>query len=199
VGGDFYDVIPVANGFAAIVGDVSGKGIPAALLASMVQGMFHAQMTAGAELADAIQSLNTFICKRAPGEKYLTLAAIRYYGSGVASGKVELVNAGHVSPLIARANRTVDTITDGDPPVGLFDFARFHAIAIKLEKGDRILLLTDGITEAEDALGTPFGTAQLEQYIGEPKAVEVLFSALDRFCTGTRPQDDQTVLTIDRV
>src|SRR6266567_2167539 len=199
VGGDFYDVIPVANGFAAIVGDVSGKGIPAALLGSMVQGMFHAQMTAGAGLADAIQSLNSFICKRAPGEKYVTLAALRYYDTGLYGGTVELVNGGHVSPLIARANGTVDTITDGDPPVGLFDFARFHAISIKLGIGDRILLLTDGITEAEDTDGTPFGTAELEQYIGEPKAVEVLFSALDRFCVGTRPQDDQTVLTIDRI
>jgi serine phosphatase RsbU (regulator of sigma subunit) len=98
-----------------------------------------------------------------------------------------------------RANGGVETITDGDPPVGLFDFARFHAIPIELAIGDRILLLTDGITEAEDAQGTPFGTAQLERYIGEPKAVEVLFSALDSFCVGTRPQDDQTILTIDRI
>ena len=199
VGGDFYDVIPVTNGFAAIVGDVCGKGIPAALLGSMVQGMFHAQMTAGAALPDAIQSLNSFICKRAPGEKYVTLAALRYSDAGPDGPQIELVNGGHVSPLIVRANGDVETITDGDPPVGLFDFARFHAIPIELAIGDRILLLTDGITEAEDAQGTPFGTAQLERYIGEPKAVEALFSALDRFCVGTRPQDDQTILTIDRI
>ena len=199
VGGDFYDVIPMNNGFAAIVGDVCGKGIPAALLGSMVQGMFHAQMTSGAALADAIKSLNTFICKRAPGEKYLTLAALRYYEGRPDGIQVELVNGGHVSPLVVRADGKVETITDGDPPVGLFDFAQFHAIPVKLEIGDRILLLTDGITEAEDVQGIPFGTAQLERYIGEPKAVEVLFSALDQFCTGTRPQDDQTILTIDRI
>ena len=199
VGGDFYDVIPVTNGFAAIVGDVCGKGIPAALLGSMVQGMFHAQMTAGAELTDAIKSLNTFICKRAPGEKYLTLAALRYYATGKDDVQVELVNGGHVSPLVVRANGDVETITDGDPPVGLFDFAQFHAIPVSLGVGDRLLLLTDGITEAENAEGTPFSTAQLDRYIGDPKAVEVLFSALDQFCIGTRPQDDQTILTIDRI
>jgi sigma-B regulation protein RsbU (phosphoserine phosphatase) len=198
IGGDFYDVIPTAGGFAAIVGDVCGKGVPAALLGAMAQGMFHAQMTSGASLVDAVQCLNSFIVERAPGEKYVTLAALRYSES--ASGPhVELVNGGHVSPLIVRAGGQVETITDGDPPVGLFDFARFHGIPIELDVGDRILLLTDGITEAENVQGAQFGVAHLEHYLKESNAVEALFLALEQFCTGTRPQDDQTILTIDRI
>src|SRR5438552_3394006 len=82
VGGDFYDVIPVPNGFVAIVADVCGKGVPAALLASMVQGMLHAQVniqnTATISLVDAVQSVNTFVCSRVANEKYVTLAVLRY-------------------------------------------------------------------------------------------------------------------------
>ena len=194
IGGDFYDVIPIAGGFAAIVGDVCGKGVPAALLGAMAQGMFHAQMTSGASLLDAVQCLNSFIVERAPGEKYVTLAALTY-----SEGQIELVNAGHVSPLILRAGGTVETISDGDPPVGLFGFVRFHGIPLRLDAGDRILLLTDGITEAEDRAGTQFGPDHLAPYLRAPNAVEVLFAALEQFCVGTRPQDDQTILTIDRV
>ncbi len=161
--------------------------------------MFHAQMTSGASLVDAVQCLNSFIVERAPGEKYVTLAALRYSDSATDGAQVELVNGGHVSPLIVRANGQVETITDGDPPVGLFNFARFHGIPLKLEVGDRILLLTDGITEAEDVRGAQFGADNLERYLREPDAVDALFAALEQFCVGTRPQDDQTVLTVDRV
>jgi serine phosphatase RsbU (regulator of sigma subunit) len=199
IGGDFYDVIPVAGGFAAIVGDVCGKGVPAALLGAMAQGMFHAQMTSGASLVDAVQCLNSFIVERAPGEKYVTLAALRYSESNGEAAQIELVNGGHVSPLIVRANGQVETIEEGDPPVGLFGFVRFHGVPIELRAGDRILLLTDGITEAEDLGGTQFGTAEMHQYLSEPNAVEALFQALEQFCVGTRPQDDQTILTIDCV
>lgn len=194
IGGDFYDVIPVSGGFAAIVGDVCGKGVPAALLGAMAQGMFHAQMMSGASLVDAVQCLNTFIVERAPGEKYVTLVAVHYSG-----GEIEFVNGGHVSPLIVRAGGSVEAIEEGDPPVGLFGFVRFHSIPLKVLAGDRILLLTDGITEAEDVNGAQFGADHLARYLREPNAVEALFAGLEQFCVGTRPQDDQTILTIDRV
>jgi serine phosphatase RsbU (regulator of sigma subunit) len=199
IGGDFYDVIPVAGGFAAIVGDVCGKGVPAALLGAMAQGMFHAQMKSGAALADAVQRLNSFIVERAPGEKYVTLAALRYSQSTAEAPQLELVNGGHVSPLIVRADGRVETITEGDPPVGLFGSVDFHSIPLKLDPGDRILLLTDGITEAEDVNGAQFGLDNLAVYLREPNAVDALFLALEQFCVGTRPQDDQTVLTVDRI
>jgi phosphoserine phosphatase RsbU/P len=202
VGGDFYDVIPVPNGFVAIVADVCGKGVPAALLASMVQGMFHAhinvQNSANLSLVDAVQSVNTFVCSRVADEKYLTLAVLRYSHSENGEAHIELVNGGHVSPLVVRADGRVETITDGDLPVGLLGFARFHSISITMAAGDRIVLLSDGISEAENVEGTQFGLTQVERHVMQSDPVGSLFSALDLFCHGARPLDDQTVLSIER-
>jgi sigma-B regulation protein RsbU (phosphoserine phosphatase) len=202
VGGDFYDVIPVPNGFVAIVADVCGKGVPAALLASMVQGMFHAQVnvqTATISLVEAVQSVNAFICSRVGNEKYVTLAVLRYIHSADGGAHIELVNGGHVSPLVVRADGRIETITDGDLPVGLLDYARFHALSITLAVGDRIILLSDGISEAENADGIEFGLPRVESHVMQPDPVTALFAALDQFCKGGRPQDDQTVLSIDRI
>ena len=202
VGGDFYDVIPVPNGFVAIVADVCGKGVPAALLASMVQGMFHAhvniQNSANLSLVDAVQSVNTFVSSRVADEKYLTLAVLRYTHSEKGEAHIELVNGGHVSPLIVRADGSIETITDGDMPVGLFGFARFHSISIVLAAGDRIVLLSDGINEAEDVEGIQFGLPRVEHHVTQSDPVAALFSALELFCQGARPLDDQTILSIER-
>jgi serine phosphatase RsbU (regulator of sigma subunit)/pSer/pThr/pTyr-binding forkhead associated (FHA) protein len=203
IGGDFYDVIPVPDGFVAIVADVSGKGVPAALLASMAQGMFHAQTSLGVarglSLLEAVEALNTSVCARTPREKYLTMAALRYTHVGSGSAQIELVNGGHVAPMIVRQDGTVEMINDGDLPVGLLDFARFHVIDLTLSVGDRIVLVTDGITEAEDAEGTQFGVAQLHDLISAQDPVASVFSAVERFCEGTSLLDDQTMLVIQQV
>ncbi|HZL25363.1 MAG TPA: SpoIIE family protein phosphatase [Acidobacteriaceae bacterium] len=198
VGGDFYDVIPRPDGFVAIVGDVCGKGIPAALLASMVQGMFHAQITTGASLLDAVQSVNGFVCLRAPGEKYLTLVVLRSTRGADGGISVELVNGGHVSPLIVRADGAVETLSDGDLPVGLIEAATYHALHVTLAEGDRIVLLSDGISEAESPDGTQFGQTELAVHLAGTKTVAELFEALDGFCEGAAAADDQTIMTVQR-
>jgi serine phosphatase RsbU (regulator of sigma subunit) len=203
VGGDFYDVIPVPDGFVAVVADVSGKGVPAALLASMVQGMFHAQTSLGAargvSLLEAIESLNASVCARTPREKYVTMAALRYTHGGSGSAQIQLVNGGHVAPMIVRNDGTVEVISDGDLPVGLLEFARFHVIEVKLSAGDRVVLVTDGITEAEDADGIQFGVALLQSLISAPDPVASVFSAVEQFCQGVSLQDDQTMLVVHQI
>jgi len=202
VGGDFYDVIPLADGFVAIVADVSGKGVPAALLASMVQGMFHAQMSLGADrgitLVESIASLNAFVCSRTPMEKYVTLAALRYVNSGADGASIELINAGHVAPMIIRADGRVEMIEEGDMPVGLFDFAEYHVIRRSLAVGDRVVLLTDGITEAEAGDGDQFGLERLQEPMFNPDPLASLLSAVEEFCKGAPPQDDRTILAMER-
>lgn len=197
VGGDFYDVIPVNNGVVAIVGDVSGKSVPAALLASMVQGMFHAQITGGDTLEHAVQSVNTLVCSRAPGERYLTLVALRYTLNATGAN-IEMINGGHVAPLVVRAGGEIETISDGDTPVGLIPGASFHCIAITLNTGDRLVLLSDGISEAEDPAGVQFGQNELAKYVGTPCFVSEVFHAIEEFTDGAPAADDQTVLAITR-
>ncbi len=197
IGGDFYDVIAVEGGFVAIVADVSGKGVPAALLASMVQGMVHAQITSGASLIDTVSCVNKLVCSRA-SEKYVTLAVLRYTEFSSGPAQVELVNGGHVSPIVIRRNGTVEVIAEGDMPVGLLTIATFHSVHFSVEVGDQIVLLSDGVSEAEDPAGVPFSTTELVRCLIQPDAVTTLFSALDHFCQGAHAQDDQTILTIER-
>ncbi len=197
VGGDFYDVIPVPEGFVAVVADVSGKGVPAALLAAMVQGMLHALITGGATLVDAITQVSRFLCSRTPIEKYLTLAVLRYAPAPDGSAQVEVVNAGHVLPVIVRHDGAVEELPDGDMPVGMFDFATFHSLALRLHPGDRIVLLSDGVTEAQNAAGEQFGDHQMQAAFTQSDTVPNLFAALSSFCAGVPPQDDQTVLTLE--
>jgi len=199
VGGDFYDAILTPDGLVAIVGDVSGKGIPAALLASMVQGTFHAQITSGASLLETVRSVNKFVYSRTPPEKYLTLVVIRC--TRVVDGgavTVELVNGGHVLPVIVRANGTVETLGDGDLPVGLIEEATFHAQYATLAQGDRIVLLSDGISEAENPEGTQFAQAEMARHLSQGETVAELFETLDRFVEGADATDDQTVMTVQR-
>ena len=114
VGGDFFDVHVSPDAVTVIVADVSGKGVSAALLASVIHGMFYAQMTSGARLVDAIASVNTFLCSRVAGQKYATLLAAQLNRDG----KLALVNCGHV-PAILSQDGKVTHVEDGDMPVGL--------------------------------------------------------------------------------
>ena len=196
VGGDFYDVIPVENGFVTIVADVSGKGMSAALLASIIQGMMYAQITTGASLVDTILAVNAFLCARVSGEKYVTMAVLRYCDGG----DVELVNAGHCAPLMCLQGGGVETISDGDVPVGLIQAATFHSIRFKVPVGARVVLMSDGITEAENAAFEQFGDDELEKHLSVmTDPIQQIFAAVNQYCAGAPPHDDRTMLTIDRV
>jgi sigma-B regulation protein RsbU (phosphoserine phosphatase) len=187
VGGDFYDVIPVK--------DVSGKGMSSALLASIIQGMMYAQLTSGASLVDTVQSVNSFLCDRVSGEKYVTLVVLLYS----ASGEVELVNAGHVLPIVCGRGKQMRSIPDGDVPAGLIPHATFHAVRFDVDVNERIVLISDGISEAENRAEKEFGTEELEQHLSHCGPIHEIFTAVNVFCEGALPHDDRTMLTIDRL
>jgi serine phosphatase RsbU (regulator of sigma subunit) len=195
VGGDFYDVIPVGDGFVAIVADVSGKGMSSALLASIIQGMMYAQITSGATLVDTVNSVNSFLCARVSGEKYVTMVAMRY----CRNGEVELVNAGHVLPIICGRGKQMRSIPDGDVPAGLIPYASFHAVRFNVDVNERIVLISDGISEAENRAEQEFGTVELEEHLSHCGPIQEVFTAVNRFCEGALPHDDRTMLTIDRL
>jgi sigma-B regulation protein RsbU (phosphoserine phosphatase) len=194
VGGDFYDVIPVEDGFVAIVADVSGKGVPAALLASIVQGMMYAQARSHVSLVDTVATVHSFLCSRVYGQKYVTLVALHYKRNG----EFELVNGGHVSPFLILEDGTITPILDGDVPVGLFPASTFHSIALTLPLGGRLVLLSDGVTEAESPTGVQFGSIERQREFSTPDPIETICAAMHHFCEGAPPHDDRTFLVIDR-
>jgi serine phosphatase RsbU (regulator of sigma subunit) len=199
VGGDFYDIIPLGprdsdDGFVAIVADVSGKGMSAALLAAIIQGMMYAQVKGCTTLTDAFSTVNTFLCSRVSGQKYVTLLALHFRPNG----EVEFVNGGHVPPFLVLEDGTSQAITDGDVPVGLIPGAQFHSIRLTVPPGARLVMLSDGITETEDANGEQFGTTGLPREIAASDPMHAVFAAMHQFSNGAPPHDDCTLLVIDR-
>ncbi|HEY1463128.1 MAG TPA: SpoIIE family protein phosphatase [Terriglobales bacterium] len=194
IGGDFYDVIQEDGGFFAMVADVSGKGTSAALLASIVHGMMYAQITSGASLVDSVSAVNAFLCERVSGDKYVTLIALRYH-----DGEVELVNAGHVPPFLVQSDGQFELVSDGDLPAGLISETVFHTVRFSMPLHSRIVLLSDGVTETEDETGVEFATSQLQFGLSASDPIGAIFSAVHRFSNGSSPQDDRTVLVIDRI
>jgi serine phosphatase RsbU (regulator of sigma subunit) len=195
VGGDFYDVIPVKDGFIAIVADVSGKGMSAALLASIIQGMMYAQLISGASLVDTVSTVNTFLCSRVSGRKYVTLVALHYKDGG----DVELINGGHILPVVIHQDGRADVIQDGDVPVGLLCDAKFHSIPLDLPLGARVVLMSDGVSEAENLEGVQFGSTEMTRDMIGTEPIRDVFASMRKFCAGAQPHDDCTMLVIDRI
>ena len=194
VGGDFFDVHVSPDAVTVIVADVSGKGISAALLASVIHGMFYAQMTSGAQLVDAIASVNTFLCSRVAGQKYATLLAAQLHRDG----KLALVNCGHVPAILAQDGKTVH-VEDGDMPVGLIPEVDFHLIERELPAGSRLCLLTDGISETENAEGAEFGTHLIGDFLCGEEPIQKILDAVQSFSGNTEAQDDRTLMVLERI
>jgi serine phosphatase RsbU (regulator of sigma subunit) len=157
IGGDFFDLVYTPGGLSLIVADVSGKGVSAAVVASILQGMLCTQLERDSSLPEMIAAVNRFLCDKVGGQKYATLVIARL----LASGDLELINCGHVPPLLISGD-AVTKLEDGNLPVGLVPAAKYNAVQLQLTPGDRLVLVTDGVTEAEDAEGEFFGMERLE-------------------------------------
>lgn len=188
VGGDFFDVIPTSEGVAVVVTDVCGKGISAALLASILQGMVYSQLCARIPLTEIVTSTNRFLCQKSLGEKYATMVIAHVKSSG----EVDIVNCGHVPPLVISSGQ-VSRIEESNMPVGLIAEATYETCERKLSSGDRMIFVTDGVTEAENPYGDFFGYERLEIAAAAPAAFQEIFTAVRAFCAGTPLGDDCTV------
>lgn len=193
VGGDFFDVHASPEAVTVIVADVSGKGISAALLASVIHGMFYSQLSSGTDLVEVVASVNEFLCSRVAGRKYATLLVAQLQRNGT----LRLVNCGHV-PALVLENGQVAQIDDGDFPVGLIPEADFHAIERQFPAGSRLCLLTDGISESDNAEGVEFGLEPLKACLGEPDPVGAVLGAVRTFSGDREAQDDRTVVVLER-
>lgn len=168
VGGDFYDLLMLGNGRAAVIlGDVAGKGIAAALLASMAQGVIHAQFNSGLSLPEVLTSLNRVLVEKSDDNRFITLFCALVDPDGTFS----YVNAGHNPAILARASGQTELLTTGSMLLGAFHFAEYKAQQTKLEPGDVLVIFSDGVTEAVDATDQFFGDKRLEALVKENKGL----------------------------
>lgn len=189
IGGDFFDLVYTEAKLSLIVADVSGKGVSAAVVASTLQGMLYSHLARDSSLPEMIAAVNRFLCDKVGGQKYATLVIARLLGSG----ELELINCGHVPPLLISGD-AVTKLEDGNLPVGLVAGADFQATRLQLKPGDRLVLVTDGVTEAEDAEGEFFGMERLETCCKDGFAA--IEQAVTDFRRDTALTDDCTITEI---
>jgi sigma-B regulation protein RsbU (phosphoserine phosphatase) len=148
VGGDYYDFLALASGRLGLaIGDVSGKGVPAALLMASLQASVRGQSQASdSNVAGLIATVNRLVCDASPENRY---AAFFYAQFDPASRKLTYTNGGHNPPMLVRGSEVVH-LEAGGPPVGLFRLSRYEQGEVQLEPGDLLVLYTDGISEAEN-------------------------------------------------
>src|SRR6266566_454578 len=181
IGGDFFDAVNTDDGLAVVLADVSGKGVSAALLANTLQGMIYSQLTAGMPLPEIVAAANRFFTHKHIGEKYATLIIARIRRDG----ELEYVNCGHIPPLLV-CNQEVIRPAHGNLPVGLLADATYESDRYNMHPGDRLVLVTDGVTEAENARGDFFEDSRLEAVAAKSSTLEDIFSAVANFCGCTQ-------------
>ena len=191
IGGDFFDAVITEHGLAVVLADVSGKGVSAALLANTLQGMIYSQLAAGMPLTEIVTAANRFFTHKHIGEKYATMIIARIQRDG----ELEYVNCGHVPPLLV-CNREVIRPRHGNLPVGLLPDATYESDHYNLHPGDRLILVTDGVTEAENARGDFFEDHRLEAVAAKGASMEGIFAAVADFCGGNPLNDDCTVVEL---
>ncbi len=190
IGGDFFEVICSGDSLTVVVADVAGKGISAALLASVLQGLVFSQLIKGEPLDEVARITHAFLCEREIGEKYATMVMARVH----ADGELEILNCGHLSPVLVRAGSETRTIEGGGPPVGLVPITEFEVVRERLQSGDRIVLVTDGITETENLDGDFYGFPRL--YEAALDGLDALFTSVDSFRRNAAQLDDCTAVEI---
>jgi sigma-B regulation protein RsbU (phosphoserine phosphatase) len=202
VGGDFYDVMELDNGKAALfLGDVSGKGIPAALYMARLFSDVHHRIAMDSNPEAVLRSLNHSLHKRQHRGMFVTMAC----GLIIPEKNIARVCiAGHPPPIVRKKDGSVSSLPPAQfPPLGLLEEVPFNSYEVGLCPGDLILMYTDGVNEATNSSGEEFGTKRIEQLLrdcGKEEApVERLYEGLLEFTHGHPIRDDITLLTAARI
>ena len=197
VGGDYFDVIEIdEHRWAALVVDVSGKGVSSALVASLLQGAFLT--FADGPIDDKIRRVNRLLHERTEEGKYATI----FYCTVDSAGVMQYINAGHCSPILTSPGEKVQYLETTGVPAGLVQDAEFSTETVQLKPGDRIIIYSDGLTDAQDLEGNFFGRRRLRDLIAEhpdasgPELHAHLLAALELFTAGTLQTDDVTLLVL---
>jgi serine phosphatase RsbU (regulator of sigma subunit) len=202
VGGDFYDILPLEDGRLVVtVGDVAGKGSPAALLMALLLAMLRTLVDEKLEPADLITRLNVQVCRHAPPSRFITLFYAVYQPL---TGALTYVSAGHMPPLLLRADGSCERLSDGGIALGMFERSTYTTGQAVLQPEDVMAVYSDGITEAENPAGRPFDEIGLESALKSShrrslsEVGAAVVRAVERHTDDTRFADDLTILLLRR-
>ncbi len=202
VGGDFYDVLPLPDGRVIVtIGDVSGKGSPAALLMALLLAMFRTLVDEGLEAAALAERLNVQVCRHSPASRFITLF---FAACDPATGRMVYVNAGHMPALLRRRNGAFERLTGGGIALGMFEPSTYEACETTIEPGDTLVLYSDGVTEAENHRGQPFEESGLERVVdvnalaSPPDLAQTILRVVELHAQETFLADDVTLLVVRR-
>jgi serine phosphatase RsbU (regulator of sigma subunit) len=198
IGGDFFDYLELPDrGLAFVLGDVAGKGPPAALLAATLQSHFVAHAQLVGDPADTVSRINRALLRRAIEARFATM----FYGVVSGDGVLRYCNAGQEPPALVRPSG-VEWLEIGGPVVGLLDIATYDTGTVPLADGDIIVVCSDGVTEARSVTGEEFGRERLAAAIvgvhglGSDLVLDRITAAVRVFAHGAAQSDDITALVL---
>jgi sigma-B regulation protein RsbU (phosphoserine phosphatase) len=199
VGGDYYDVIPLGPQRLGIcIADVVGKSVSAALLMASVQASVRAFATDASSPAQLCDRINKVLCNNIASDKFVTL----FYGElDAANGLLEYCNAGHLEPVVVRSDGEAEVLRGGGLVLGVLPTAKYENASVDLSCGDRMVLFTDGISEAETVACEEFGEQRVMDLVRQnlqltaEQLKSLLLQRVDEFC-GSQLRDDATLIVI---
>lgn len=200
VGGDFYDFFLIdKHRLGFVIGDVSGKGVSAAIFMAVSRTLIRATGLKGDTVSECMDYVNNLLCKESVSSMFVTV----FYGIlNTQTGEVDYVNAGHNPPYILSSNGISKVEMTNGLPLGVIDDFNFESKKIQLKKGDQILLYTDGVVEAFNLEETAYGEEKFENFLNQSllHSVETIikksFTELNEFAGGAPQSDDITLLGI---
>jgi phosphoserine phosphatase RsbU/P len=203
VGGDFYDFVELESGeLFGVIADVSGKGVSASLLSSMLLGCLQMQMRAGLPLDEAMNRLNRFLCEKSSSSRFATMFSFTLGPDG--HGRY--ISAGHNPTYLFRAaTGQVEELASNNMIVGAFQFATYEAATLNMNPGDVLLAYSDGLTEAENPQGEMLGEEAVKNVIlaaaptGSQQLEQKLLATIQSFTAGRTLTDDITLIIVERV
>jgi sigma-B regulation protein RsbU (phosphoserine phosphatase) len=201
VGGDYYDLMDAGDGqHLVVIADVAGKGVPAALLASMVQASIRTQAQDRKPVGEMMRLLNRLVYDATPEDRFATCFLARVGGEMTS---ISFANAGHNYPLVLPAAGGCRPLEDGGIPLGIMPGFAYGEVSTRLEAGDSLLLYTDGITDARNMAGEDYGEERLvclakslPRSLNAEELIQAVAADVSRFTGGAEQADDITLVAL---